>query len=136
MICFISNFDTSNVTDMGEMFYNCNNLTSLDVSNFNTSNVISFDRLFNGCTKLTQLDVSNFDTSKVTNMGEMFQECSNLVSIDMKNSDYNSVNKIIAQLPTRTTDSIGALNITGIDDISQVNITDANTKYWNIINKS
>ena len=131
----VSNFDTSNVNNMRNMFYNCNKLTSLDLSNFDTSKVIDMESMFRSCKSLTQLDVSNFDTSNITNMRYMFQECSNLVSIDMKNSDYNSVNKIIAQLPTRTTDSIGTLDITGIDDISQVNIGAAQAKFWNILNE-
>jgi hypothetical protein len=51
----------------------------------------------------------------------------------MNNSDYNSVNKIVAELPTKTTDSMGTLNITGIDDVSQIDINTLNSKYWIII---
>jgi hypothetical protein len=54
----------------------------------------------------------------------------------MQNSDYSSVNKIISVLPTRTTDSMGTLNITGIDDISQVDTATAQSKYWNIESES
>ena len=35
----LENLDTSHVTDMSSMFYNCNDLTNLDVSNFDTSQV-------------------------------------------------------------------------------------------------
>ena len=35
----INNFNTLNVTFMSTMFQNCNNLEYLDLSNFNTSNV-------------------------------------------------------------------------------------------------
>ena len=52
----------------------------------------------------------------------------------MNNSDYNSVNKVIAQLPTRASDNLGVLSIAGVDDISQVNINDAKTKFWIIEN--
>ena len=131
----VSNFDTSKVTNMRYMFHNCNKLTSLDVSNFDTSKVTDMQYMFNYCNSLISLDVSNFNTRNVTDMSYMFQECSNLVSIDMNNSDYNSVNKIITELPTRTTDSIGTLDITGIDDINQVNIGAAQAKFWNILNE-
>jgi hypothetical protein len=65
----------------------------------------------------------------------MFQNCKLLNTVLMNNSDYDSVNKIISVLPTRATDSMGTLNVAGVDDISQVNTADANTKYWNIINE-
>ena len=87
----ISNFDTSNVTDMSYMFQECGNLTSLDVSNFNTSNVTNMGYMFGVCSNLTSLDISNFDTSKVTNMNDMFYYCSNLTSLDLSNFDTSNV---------------------------------------------
>ena len=74
----VSNFNTSNVTDMGWMFYDCNSLTSLDISNFNTNNVTNMETMFRGCNKLTSLNLSNFNTSKVTNMETMFFSCNGL----------------------------------------------------------
>jgi hypothetical protein len=62
----------------------------------------------------------------------MFDNCNKLTLITMNNSEYSSVNKIITQLPTRTTDSMGTLNIAGVDDISQVDTATAQSKYWNI----
>lgn len=50
----------------------------------------------------------------------------------MNNSDYDSVNKIITELSTRTSDSIGTLNISRVDDISQVDIITAESKFWSI----
>ena len=41
------------------MFYNCTFLTSLDVSNFNTSNVTNMSYMFQSCSKLTTLDLSS-----------------------------------------------------------------------------
>ena len=76
----VSNFNTSNVTNMSYMFYSCRNLTSLDVSNFNTANVTDMHFMFYGC-GLTSLDLSNFDTSNVTDMHNMFNSCSKLTTI-------------------------------------------------------
>lgn len=75
-----NNVDTSNVTDMGDMFYNCQDLTSLDLSSF-TSNVTDMSYMFYCCSKLTSLDLSSFNTSKVTDMEDMFGRCSNLQTI-------------------------------------------------------
>ena len=68
----LSNFDTSNVTDMGSMFYNMRNLTSLSLTNFDTSKVTDMSDMFSNMFNLTTLDISNFDTSNVIDMGGMF----------------------------------------------------------------
>ncbi len=87
----LSNFDTSAVTNMNNMFSNCSNLTTLDLSNFDTSAVTNMDRMFQLCSNLTTLDLSNFDTSAVTNMGGMFFYCSNLTTLDLSNFDTSAV---------------------------------------------
>ncbi|WP_042219946.1 BspA family leucine-rich repeat surface protein, partial [Lactococcus garvieae] len=68
----ISNFNTSNVTDMRHMFWKCHALTTLDLSSFDTSNVTDMNYMFYDCSALTTLDLSSFDTSNVTNMSTMF----------------------------------------------------------------
>ena len=87
----LSSFNTSNVTMMYNMFSGCNSLTSLDVSNFNTSNLINMNSMFKGCSGLASLDVSNFDTSNVTNMYGMFSGCNSLTSLDLSNFDTSNV---------------------------------------------
>ena len=84
-------FDTSNVTDMGSMFYSCSALTSLDVSKFDTSNVTNMVYMFYYCESLTSLDVSKFDTSKVTTMNGMFYQCYALTSLDVSSFDTSIV---------------------------------------------
>ena len=87
----VSNFDTSQVTDMNNMFRDCSSLTSLDVSNFYTSQVPNMTYMFANCYSLTSLDVSNFDTSKVINMSNMFYNCSKLTSLNVSNFDTSQV---------------------------------------------
>ena len=65
-IDFGAGVDTSQVTNMSEMFYDCNSLTSLDLSGFDTSQVTDMRAMFSGCSSLTSLDVSGLDTSQVT----------------------------------------------------------------------
>ena len=57
---------------MKDMFMDCSSLPTLDVTNFDTSNVTNMADMFNGCSSLTSLDVTNFDTSNVTTMASMF----------------------------------------------------------------
>ena len=84
--------NTSNVTDMQYMFENCRSLTSLDLSNFDTSKVTDMSVMFNNCYGLTFLDLSNFDTSNVTSMGCMFWNCTSLTSLDLSNWNITNVN--------------------------------------------
>ena len=87
----LSNFDTSAVTDMVEMFGYCRGLTSLDLSNFDTSAITSMSSMFNNCSSLTSLDLSNFNTSAVTNMNHMFSNCRSLTSLDLSSFDISKV---------------------------------------------
>jgi len=79
----LSDFDTSEVTDMSYMFYGCSGLTSLNLSGFKTSKVTRMNSMFEGCSGLTSLDLSGFDTSNVTNMSSMFYGCLGLTSLNL-----------------------------------------------------
>ena len=86
----LSNFDTSNVTNMDSMFRSCSGLTSLDVSNFNTSNVTNMNIMLSGLYLIKSLDLTSFDTSNVTKMSNMLNYCLNLIDLYM-NFDVSSV---------------------------------------------
>ena len=83
-------FDTSNVTNMSQMFCHCSSLTALDVSKFNTSKVTDMSLMFSTCSSLTALDVSKFDTSKVTDMSYMFYNTS-FTALDVSKFDTSKV---------------------------------------------
>ena len=87
----VSKWNTSQVTDMSSMFSGCSGLTSLDLSNFNTSQVTDMGFMFSNCSGLTSLDLSNFNTSQVTSMSEMFSGCTSLASLDLSNWDTSKV---------------------------------------------
>ena len=73
----VPQLDTSNVTDMSNMFYSCSSLTS--VPQLDTSNVTGMNNMFYKCYSLTT--IPQLDTSKVTNMYSMFYYCSKLTTI-------------------------------------------------------
>ena len=72
-------FDTSNVTNMSDMFYNCHSLVS--VPQLNTSNVTKMSHMFDTCSSL--VSIPELDTSNVTNMSYMFNGCSKLETIPL-----------------------------------------------------
>ena len=89
----LSNFDTSQVTDMQFMFSGMSSLTTLDLSNFDTSQVKYMNYMFSYMSSLTTLDLSNFDTSQVAYMNSMFSGTS-LTSLNLSNFDTSKVMKM------------------------------------------
>ena len=86
----VANWDTSNVTNMLQMFESCENLSTLDISTFDTSNVTSMSHMFNDCKELEELDLSSFDTSSVTDTAYMFNYCWGLKTIYVTESFVNT----------------------------------------------
>ncbi len=73
----LSNFNTSNVTDMNNMFallVNAKNIIFSDSTSnaFVTGKVTDMNGMFGMCLRLSEIDLSGFDTSNVTNMEGMF----------------------------------------------------------------
>ena len=85
----LENLNTTHVTDMSKMFYNCYNLSSLNLSQFNTGNVEKMNEMFYYCRELKSLDLSAFNTAKVNNMYRMFYYCF-VRTIDL--SSFNTAN--------------------------------------------
>ena len=77
----VSGFNTGKVTDMSGMFFECISLKLLDVAKFNTANVKSMRYMFYSCHNLDLLNVTNFNTANVTNMQGMFYSCFALTTI-------------------------------------------------------
>ena len=87
----LSGLDTSDVTDMSDMFYLCKSLKSLKLSSFDTSDVTDMSDMFFGCQELENLDLSKFNTENVTNMQSMFQACFKLKSLDLRSFNTEKV---------------------------------------------
>ncbi|EKZ3831035.1 BspA family leucine-rich repeat surface protein [Listeria monocytogenes] len=114
----LSNFDTSNVTGMMNMFYG-SAATSIDVSNFDTSNVTTMRNMFSG-SAATSIDVSNFNTSNVSTMYGMFNG-SAVTSIDVSNFDTSNV----TNMPYMFKDSaVTTLDVSSFNTSKVTNMTD------------
>ena len=122
----LSKFNTSNVTNMSIMFLNCNSLTSLDLSGLNTSKVTDMKSMFESCKALTSLDLSGWDTSKVTNMGTMFYNCNSLTSLDLSGWDTSNVTIIGSMF--YNCNSLTSLNLSGWNTS---NITNMSWMFYN-----
>lgn len=78
----VPKFNTSNITDFGDMFINCSSLTS--ITSLDTSKGTVFARMFGGCSSLTSIPF--LDTSKGTTFIYMFEACLSLTSIPTLNT--------------------------------------------------
>ena len=73
--------DTSKVTNMSSMFYNCTSLK--EVPQFDTSKVTNMSYMFYNCTSLEE--IPQFDTSNVKFMSNMFGGCNKLTDTSIDN---------------------------------------------------
>ncbi len=106
----IKNFyllNTSQVTNMGMMFYQCSSLESLNFTSdnpkadgpnatntdhFSTANVTNMYGMFRGCTGLRSLNLSGWRTNSLLDTSYMFQGCSNLQIITLGREDIQGYN--------------------------------------------
>ena len=120
-------------------FDSCRSLTSIDLSSWDTSRITNISKLFsddNGFgdeMKLENINLSNWNLKNVTSYENVFYNNNATKNIIMKNSDYTSINLIINVMPNRVSKEAGVIDITGVDDISGVNISAAESKNWTII---
>ena len=81
----MSNFDTSNVEEMIDLFAYVRELLSVDTSNFYTPKVRNMQGIFYCCEKLKFVDMQNFDGSSVTNFGYIFGFLMRVEYINLRN---------------------------------------------------
>ena len=109
----VSNFNTSNVTNMYSMFSGMSKITSLDVSNFDTSKVTNMSHMFNSMHNLSSLNLSNFDTSNVKEMYNMFYDMFNLNTLNL--SDFNTSKVIDMRQMFSGVRSLTSLDVSNFD---------------------
>ena len=133
----LSNFDASQITNMGRIFSFCSSSTSIDLSNFNTSKVQYMNGMFSGCSSLTSLDLSNFDTSQVENISGMFSSCLSLTSIDLSNFNTSKVqymNGMFSGCSSLTSLDLSNFYISQVREMEAMFINCKNLEYINLMN--
>ncbi len=127
--------DTSEVTDMSNMFQYCIVGDVLDLSSFDTSNVTNMSGMFNGCKNSSPYyDNDNeepshfsivfgdkFDTSKVEDMSKMFSEA--MVSeLDLRKFDTSSVTTMAGMFYNCSAASIdvSSFDTSKVEDMSEM----------------
>ena len=96
----LSGLNTSKAKSMECMFAGTG-LSEIDLSQFDTSNVTTMRRMFYDCPNLQSVDLSSFDMSRVTNTREMFDECPSLERITL--SEKCNISNFPEPLGAKTT---------------------------------
>ena len=107
--------DTSNVTDMRNMFSYGSKLSSIPL--LNTSNVTSMSKMCFNCRALTS--IPQFDTSKVVDMGNMLGLCVKLTTIPLLDtSKAISLRSMFYGCSALTT--VPALDVSNVTDMGDI----------------
>lgn len=115
----LSLFDTSNITDMNNMFPACSSLKSIPL--FDTSNVTNMNGMFLDCVSLPTIPLLN--TSKVTNMGSMFANCTSLKTIpQIDTSKVTNIKSIFS----------GCSALESLPNLNLASATDVRTMFTNV----
>jgi surface protein len=91
-VTFGSDFDTSKVTKMDYMFFDCEELIELDLSSFNLERVTNTYLMFGLCFKLKRIKMNN--NTRTNNLEDMSYMFSNCKSLEYINTEIFKVNKI------------------------------------------
>ncbi|CEN27370.1 MucBP domain-containing protein [Lactococcus piscium] len=115
----VSQLNTDKVTNMRAMFASSYNLSLFGLSQLNTANVTDMGAMFASCDAMTSLDLSNFDTSNVTNMQQMFSRSEGLEALDLSNFDTSKVTNMQYMF-----DNCKALETLDLSNFNTANVTD------------
>ena len=110
------------------MFFNCQNLQTVNFVNWGTTALVNATQAFNGCPNLITVNMDGMKLNKVSNMMNMFAGCVNLSN--------ESLDSIMGALTTATTTSNKKFVNLGFtaDQIATMatlsNYANANAKGW------
>ena len=119
----LSSFDTSNVTDMSWMFANSQAIEIKGLNEFNTSNVTNMSEMFSNSETMT-IDLSSFDTSNVTDMHGMFR---NSAAAEIKGLNKFNTLKVTNMSQMFDSSGLATLDLSSFDTS---NVTDINLMFW------
>jgi surface protein len=149
------NWDTSNVTDMSNMFSTSYSnlelnpsLFNADISSWDVSNVTNMNSMFEEA-KNFNADISNWNVSKVTDMSYMFSDAENF-NQDLSSWNVSSVENMSGMLwgAKIFNANISSWNVSNVSDMSYMfsntkefnqdlsswnvsNVWDMNNMFWN-----
>lgn len=110
----LSKWNTSNITNLSNLFFECTRLKQIDLHTWNTKSVSTCYWLFRGCSSLEFINIDGWNTCNVYDMDRMFSECSKLITIKGLNK-LNTSNVQFMQLMFTNDTSLKSLDLSSFD---------------------
>lgn len=107
-------WDTSNISNLSNLFFNCTKLKQIDLHTWNTKSVSTCYWLFRGCSSLEFINIDGWNTCNVYDMDRMFGECSKLITIKGLNK-LNTSNVQFMRLMFISDTSLKSLDLSSFD---------------------
>ena len=123
----LSNYDVTGLTSTYRLCYFCYCKT-IDLTNWKTTEVTDMNNTFYYNSLLEKIIMPDWDMTNTTNTSSFFYSCSKLNYIDLSRSNDATIAKIASLVPAKTLATYGQILIPV--DSSQANIEALAAKYW------
>lgn len=110
----LSKWNTSNITNLSNLFFECTRLKQIDLHTWNTESVSTCYWLFRGCSSLEFINIDGWNTCNVYDMDRMFGECPKLIAIKGLNK-LNTTNVQFTRLMFIGDRSLTTLDLSSFD---------------------
>lgn len=110
----LSKWNTSNITNLSNLFFECTRLKQIDLHTWNTESVSTCYWLFRGCSSLEFINIDGWNTCNVYDMDRMFCECPKLIAIKGLNK-LNTTNVQFTRLMFIGDRSLTTLDLSSFD---------------------
>lgn len=104
------------------MFCDCYSLSNLDTSNFDTSNVTNMAEMFKSCISLAEFRVERFNVYKVVSMREMYFNCRYAIRVDMSSWEVGSL--AVSNIRSKNAKELIEIASRGLNDAAANRIKD------------
>lgn len=110
----LSKWNTSNITNLSNLFFECTRLKQIDLHTWNTESVSTCYWLFRGCSSLEFINIDGWNTCNVYDMDRMFGECPKVIAIKGLNK-LNTTNVQFTRLMFIGDRSLTTLDLSSFD---------------------
>ena len=115
----------NNLIKTDYMFYECYELTNIDLTNFNAENIVDMKNMFRECSYLKSINLANLKTKNVSNMDNIFRGCSSLISINLSNLDNKNLESM-----THMFDGCSSLKNLNLTKFTTKNVINMEGLFW------
>lgn len=123
----LSNYDITGLKRTYGLGYFCD-CSTIDLTNWKTTEVTDMGNTFYYCSSIEKIIMPDWDMTNVTKTSSFFYNCSKLNYIDLSRSNDATIAKIATLVPAQKLATYGQILIPA--DSSQANIDALIAKYW------